>query len=39
MGGLNWNGLLTVAELLGVDDLETFDVLVHQLAALRDQHG
>jgi len=34
LGGLDWSGLQTVCELLGVTDPET---LIYQLAALRDR--
>lgn len=33
MGGIDWAGLPLVAELLGVDDLET---LIMQLIVIRD---
>ena len=35
MGGLDWQALPVVAEILGVDDLETF---IARLAAIRDWH-
>lgn len=33
LGGLDWQGIEAVAELLGIEDV---DMLIHQLAALRD---
>lgn len=33
LGGLDWNGLPVVAEVLGIDDVEW---LVYQLITLRD---
>lgn len=34
LGGLEWHGLPIVAEMLGVEDVET---LIHQLTAIRDK--
>ena len=33
LGGLDWQGLPVVAEMLGVEDVE---LLIHQLTAIRD---
>ena len=33
MGGIDWSALPVVAEILGIDDIETFVV---QLVAIRD---
>lgn len=36
LGGLDWAGLHTVAEILGYDDIE---LLVTQLAVIRDRQN
>ena len=36
MGGLDWNGLDVVVEMLGVTDVER---LVRQLALIRERHN
>ena len=36
MGGIDWAALPIIAELLGIEDI---DSLIHNLVTLRDNHG